>query len=60
MTAADGIRQRRKNIHAVALAKLGASKGGKISAAKLTAKERQIRAQNAGLARWRKKRKKTT
>jgi hypothetical protein len=42
----------KKNPHAVALAKLGASKGGKARAAKLTPEERQEIARKAVLVRW--------
>lgn len=45
---------RKKNPHAVALGKLGGSKGGKIRAAKLTSEERSEIARNAVLARWEK------
>jgi hypothetical protein len=48
---------KRKNPHAVALGKLGGSKGGKIRAAKLTSEERSKIARNAVLARWEKARK---
>jgi len=41
-----------KNPHAVALGKLGGSKGGKIRAAKLTPKQRSDIARKAVLARW--------
>jgi hypothetical protein len=43
---------REKNAHAVALGKMGGSKGGKIRAAKLTPEERSASARNAALARW--------
>jgi len=46
----DGMRE--KNAHAVALGKMGGSKGGKIRAAKLTPEERSASARNAALARW--------
>ena len=42
----------RKNPHAVALAKLGAAKGGHASAAALTPEERSVRARKAVQARW--------
>jgi hypothetical protein len=45
---------KRKNVHAVALAKLGASKGGKARAKVLTAEERREIARRAALARWKK------
>jgi hypothetical protein len=41
-----------KNPHAVALGKMGGSKGGKTRAAKLTAEERSTSARKAALARW--------
>jgi hypothetical protein len=48
---------KKKNPNAVALGKLGGSKGGKIRAAKLTPEERREIARNAVLARWAKARK---
>jgi len=45
----------KKNRHAIALALLGASKGGKTSSANMTRKQRQERAINAALIRWGKK-----
>ena len=48
---------KKKNPHAVALGKLGGSKGGKIRAAKLTSEQRSKIARNAVLARWEKVRK---
>jgi hypothetical protein len=48
---------KKKNPHAVALGKLGGSKGGKIRAAKLTADQRSEIARNAVLARWEKAKK---
>jgi hypothetical protein len=48
----------RKNPHAVALGKMGGSKGGKSRAAKLTPTERSAGARKAALARWEKERKK--
>ena len=48
---------KKKNPHAVALGKLGGSKGGKIRAAKLTSERRSEIARNAVLARWEKARK---
>jgi hypothetical protein len=42
----------KKNPHAVALGKMGGSKGGRIRAAKLTAMERSASARKAALARW--------
>jgi hypothetical protein len=49
---------KKKNPNAVALGKLGGSKGGKIRATKLTPEERREIARNAVLARWAKARKK--
>jgi len=49
--------KKKKNPHAVALGKLGGSKGGKTRAAKLTAEQRREIARNAVLARWAKYRK---
>jgi hypothetical protein len=43
---------KKKNPNAVALGKLGGSKGGKIRAARLTAEERSEIARKAVLARW--------
>jgi hypothetical protein len=48
--------ERPKNPAAVALGKLGASKGGKARAAKLSAKRRAQIARKAAMARWVKKR----
>lgn len=48
----------KKNPHAVALGKLGGSKGGKARAARLTAQQRSEIARKAVLARWDKHRKK--
>jgi hypothetical protein len=45
-----------KNPAAVALGKLGASKGGKARAEKLTPEERSAIAKKAAQARWAKKR----
>jgi hypothetical protein len=42
----------KKNPHAVALGKMGGSKGGKKRAARLTPEERSVSARNAALARW--------
>ena len=47
---------KKKNPNAVALGKLGGSKGGKIRAAKLTAEQRSEIARKAVLARWAKAR----
>jgi hypothetical protein len=44
--------ERAKNPAAVALSKLGASKGGKARAAKLTPKQRSKIAKRAAKARW--------
>jgi hypothetical protein len=43
---------KKKNPNAVALGKLGGSKGGKIRAAKLTPEERSEIARKAVLTRW--------
>lgn len=43
---------KKKNPNAVALGKLGGSKGGKIRAARLTAEQRREIARKAVLARW--------
>ncbi|MBC7929758.1 MAG: hypothetical protein H7Z38_04230 [Rubrivivax sp.] len=47
--------EREKNPAAVALGKLGASKGGQARAAKLSPKKRQAIAKKAAAARWDKK-----
>ena len=47
--------ERPKNPAAVALGRLGASKGGKARAAKLSAKKRAQIARKAAMARWRPK-----
>jgi hypothetical protein len=47
---------RKKNPAAVALGRLGASKGGKARAAKLSAKKRAQIARKAAMTRWQKKR----
>lgn len=49
---AEKIEPPKKNAAAVALGKLGASKGGKARAAKLTAKKRKEIAKKAAKARW--------
>ncbi len=49
---------KKKNPNAVALGRLGGSKGGKIRAAKLTPEERREIARKAVLARWAKVRQK--
>jgi hypothetical protein len=41
-----------KNLHAVALGKMGGSKGGKKRAARLSPEQRSASARNAALARW--------
>jgi hypothetical protein len=43
---------REKNPHAIALGKMGGSKGGKSRAARLTPEERSASARKAALARW--------
>jgi len=43
---------KKKNPHAVALGKMGGSKGGKLRAAKLSAERRSEIARKAVLARW--------
>jgi len=43
-----------RNPHAVALSRLGASKGGKARAKSLSAKKRKAIAKNAATARWHK------
>lgn len=48
----DKIEPPKKNPHAQALAKLGASKGGKARAQKLSAKKRAQIAKTAAKARW--------
>lgn len=50
---------KKKNPNAVALGKLGGSKGGKIRAAKLTPEKRSEIARKAVLARWAKARAKS-
>jgi hypothetical protein len=47
----------KKNPHAVALGKMGGSKGGKTRAARLSPEERSASAQKAALARWAKQKK---
>lgn len=49
-----GGRVRAKNPHAVALSRLGASKGGKARASKLSPKRRTEIARKAARARWNK------
>jgi len=48
---------KKKNPNAVALGRLGGSKGGKIRAAKLTSEQRSNIARNAVNARWAKAKK---
>lgn len=48
---------KKKNPHAVALGKMGGSKGGKIRAEKLSAEQRSEIARKAVMARWAKYRK---
>jgi hypothetical protein len=43
---------KKKNPHAVALGKLGGSKGGKVRAGRLTAERRSEIARKAVLTRW--------
>jgi hypothetical protein len=43
---------REKNPNAVALGKLGGSKGGKVRASRLTPEERSESARKAAVARW--------
>jgi hypothetical protein len=50
--AAEKIEPPKKNPHAQALSKLGASKGGKARAKNLTAKKRTQIARKAAKARW--------
>ena len=50
---------KKKNPNAVALGKLGGSKGGKIRAARLSPEERSEIARKAVLARWARVREKT-
>ena len=52
---AEKIKPPKKNPHAQALSKLGASKGGKARAKSLTAKKRKQIAERAAQARWTKK-----
>jgi len=47
---------KKKNPNAVALGKLGGSKGGKIRAARLSAEQRKEIARKAVMARWAKER----
>jgi hypothetical protein len=51
--------EKKKNPHAVALARLGAKKGGEARAAVLSAEQRREIAQRAARARWAKTKKKT-
>jgi len=50
----------KKNPHAVALGKMGGSKGGKRRAAKMTPEERSASAKKAAVARWAKEKKQST
>jgi hypothetical protein len=50
--------KRKKNPHAVALAKRGAQKGGLVRAARLTPEQRREIARRAAAARWRKEKSK--
>jgi hypothetical protein len=52
--ASISARRKKKNPHAVALAKLGASKGGKARSESLTPAERSRIAKKAAQARWKK------
>jgi hypothetical protein len=52
---AEKIEPPRKNPHAQALSRLGASKGGQARAKSLTAKKRKQIAKDAAAARWSKK-----
>jgi hypothetical protein len=47
----------KKNPHAVALGKMGGSKGGKRRAANLSPEERSASAKKAAVARWAKQKK---
>jgi len=51
---------KKKNPHAVALGKLGGSKGGRTRATKLSAEQRSEIARKAVLARWAKHKGKNT
>jgi hypothetical protein len=51
--------RKKKNPNAVALGKLGGSKGGKIRAARLSPEQRRDIARKAVLARWAKAKKKS-
>ena len=46
------MREKKKNPNAVALGKLGGSKGGKIRAERLTSERRKEIARKAVMARW--------
>jgi hypothetical protein len=48
----EGMTQRRKNPHAMALGKLGGLKGGRARAEKLSARRRRQIARQAAIARW--------
>jgi hypothetical protein len=51
--------EKKKNPHAIALAKLGAKKGGEARASALSPERRHEIAQTAARARWSKTKKKT-
>jgi hypothetical protein len=55
----DAAMAKKKNVHAVALAKLGASKGGKARAKNLTQGELSEQGRNAVLTRWARAKKST-
>jgi hypothetical protein len=50
---------KKKNPHAVALGKMGGSKGGKVRASKLSPERRREIARKAVLARWARRKKET-
>ncbi len=52
-----GMTEKKKNPHAVALGRLGGSKGGKARAARQTPEQRREIARNAARARWAKRKK---
>lgn len=51
-TIGEPLLPKKKNPHAVALSKLGASKGGKARAEKLSTAKRRAIAKKAAAARW--------
>jgi len=53
------MKKKAKNPNAVALGKMGGSKGGKARAARLTPEQRSASARKAALARWASKHEKT-